>query len=279
VWDEANIEVHGMKPMGRLAHDWGWENTFISRITRLVHRDRNHACVIFWSLGNEAGRGRNFRKARDLVKKLDPSRPICYESGGAVYEGIGRTELTDVVCTMYPDLPRTLLLGTRTDEDRPVILCEYSHAMGNSNGNLHYYWQAFWDEQLPRLQGGCIWDMYVCDAFRRIELLSALNIPLRFRFCRIDQGLRIPDERCEEGFYFGYGGDFGDTCNDLQFCINVSQISNINFNEFYALMHRFCFFRACSLLIENRILPLTKQNTCSNRQRFDMFQRVRTILT
>jgi len=159
VWDEANLETHGMKPMGRLAHDWGWKNAFVSRVTRMVHRDRNHASIIFWSLGNEAGRGRNLREARKLVKELDPSRPVCYESGGAVAEGTGRSELTDVIATMYPDVPRTLLLSTREDEDRPVILCEYSHAMGNSNGNLHYYWEAIWSKSIPRLQGGCIWDL------------------------------------------------------------------------------------------------------------------------
>lgn len=80
-----------------------------------------------------------------------------------------------------------------------VILCEYSHAMGNSNGNLHLYWEKFWDPDLPRLQGGFIWDM-------------------------IDQGLRVKDESAGDGYFFAYGGDFGDTVNDLQFCINVSVI-------------------------------------------------------
>jgi len=196
VCDEANIETHGMKPMGRLAHDWGWENTFVSRITRTVQRDRNHASVLFWSLGNEAGRGRNLAKARRLVQRMDATRPICYESGGALYEGVGRTELTDVICTMYPDVPRTVGLATRVDDNRPVVLCEYSHAMGNSNGNLHLYWKEFWNPDLPRLQGGYIWDM-------------------------IDQGLRLRCDNHPDKFYFGYGGDFGDTCNDLQFCINV----------------------------------------------------------
>jgi len=198
VCDEANIETHGMKPMGRLAHDYGWRNAFVSRVTRLIHRDRNHACIIFWSLGNEAGRGRNMTMARKLVKELDPSRPICYESGGAIVEGHGRTELTDIICTMYPNIPRTLRLASRKDEDRPVILCEYSHAMGNSNGNLHLYWETFWSKDTPRLQGGFIWDM-------------------------IDQGLRVPDTKNGSGHYFAYGGDFGDTVNDAQFCINVSR--------------------------------------------------------
>jgi beta-galactosidase len=160
VWDEANLETHGMKPMGRLVHDWGWEDAVVSRILRMVQRDRNHPSIIIWSLGNEAGRGRNLWKARRMIQEFDRSRLICYESGGRIMEGTGRTELTDVICTMYPDVPRTKELATRKDEDRPVILCEYSHAMGNSNGNLHYYWNAIWDDKhYPRLQGGCIWDL------------------------------------------------------------------------------------------------------------------------
>jgi beta-galactosidase len=81
VCDEANVETDGMKPMGRLANDWGWEAAFVSRATRMVQRDYNHACIIFWSLGNESGRGRNLRKAREAVLELDTSRPICYEGG------------------------------------------------------------------------------------------------------------------------------------------------------------------------------------------------------
>ena len=114
VCDEANIETHGFKPMGNLAHDAGWENTFVSRITRLIQRDRNHACILFWSLGNESGRGerktegkgrwcskyfadflfilgRNLWKARRELLSIDSSRPICYESGGAMFEGTGLT--------------------------------------------------------------------------------------------------------------------------------------------------------------------------------------------
>jgi len=82
--------------MGRLTHDPGWQNTFTSRVTRMVQRDRNHASIIFWSLGNEAGRGRNLMAARKQLLDLDESRPIMYESGGALYEGVGRTELTDI---------------------------------------------------------------------------------------------------------------------------------------------------------------------------------------
>jgi beta-galactosidase len=131
VVDEANIETHGLKPMGRLAHDWGWRNAFVSRITRMVQRDRNHACIIFWSLGNEAGRGRNFWEARRLVQQMDDSRPVVYESGGLIAEGTGRTELTDVICTMYPHVQRTLNLARRVDEDRPGKCFDQSVGFGS----------------------------------------------------------------------------------------------------------------------------------------------------
>lgn len=81
VVDEANIETDGMKPMGRLAIDWGWESMFVSRVQRMVERDWNHACIIFWSLGNESGRGRNLLQARRAILELDTTRPICYEGG------------------------------------------------------------------------------------------------------------------------------------------------------------------------------------------------------
>ena len=99
----------------------------------MVRRDRNHASIIYWSLGNEAGRGKNLSFARKALLELDTSRPVMYEGGG-FFVGTGRSELTDIVCPMYPDVKKTLDLATTSDEDRPVILCEYSHAMGNSNG-------------------------------------------------------------------------------------------------------------------------------------------------
>jgi len=125
VTDEANIETHGFKPMGNLAQDPGWENTFVSRITRMVQRDRNHACVVFWSLGNESGRGRNLWKARKELLKLDSSRPVCYEGGADIAQGTGLTELTDVICPMYPDVAKLVRYTTMEKEDRPIVLCEY----------------------------------------------------------------------------------------------------------------------------------------------------------
>ncbi|GMH94547.1 hypothetical protein TL16_g12934 [Triparma laevis f. inornata] len=194
VCDEANIEVHGMQPMGKLASDPYWTEAFCERITRMAQRDRNHACITTWSLGNESGRGCCLTEARARLRAIDPSRPIMYESGGDLIQGTGRTELTDIICPMYPPVDLTNELGTRADEDRPVILCEFTHAMGNSNGNLHLYWDLFWDESKPRIQGGYVWDM-------------------------IDQGLRKIDPKTKKEFW-AYGGDFGDVINDKQFCIN-----------------------------------------------------------
>eukprot|EP00557_Chaetoceros_sp_GSL56_P010526 CAMPEP_0176482426 /NCGR_PEP_ID=MMETSP0200_2-20121128/3368_1 /TAXON_ID=947934 /ORGANISM="Chaetoceros sp., Strain GSL56" /LENGTH=1215 /DNA_ID=CAMNT_0017878739 /DNA_START=193 /DNA_END=3837 /DNA_ORIENTATION=+ len=197
VCDEANLETHGMMPMGKLADDICWSKAFVERVTRMVNRDRNHASIIFWSLGNECGRGRNFNLARKALRKLDTSRPICYEGGGDLFEGTGETELTDIICSMYPNVERTIALSKK-NTDRPIILCEYSHAMGNSNGNLHRYWEIFRDLSLRNLQGGFIWDM-------------------------IDQGITLRHSgNCRRTF--GYGGDFEDKyyvgVNDKQFCIN-----------------------------------------------------------
>jgi len=193
VCDEANNETHGMMPMGKLADDFAWTNAFVERVTRMAQRDRNHCSIIMWSLGNECGRGRNLSLARTELRKIDTSRPIMYEGGGNLFEGTGESFLSDIVCSMYPSVNKAIAL-TMKHRDRPVILCEYSHAMGNSNGNINLYWKTFWDKRLPRLAGGFIWDM-------------------------VDQGIRKidPETKAE---YFAYGGDFGDVINDKQFCIN-----------------------------------------------------------
>jgi beta-galactosidase len=196
VVDEANIETHGMFPMGRLASDPQWAGAFMSRYTQMVERDKNHACIIIWSLGNECGHGANHDAMYGWSKSFDPSRPVQYEGGGA------NTTATDIICPMYArvdsdqhdeavpkySIKKWLSLPA---ENRPLILCEYAHAMGNSLGSFDDYWQAF--KAYPRLQGGFIWDW-------------------------VDQGLSKIDENGQH--YWAYGGDFGDTLNDRQFCIN-----------------------------------------------------------
>jgi beta-galactosidase len=196
VVDEANIETHGMFPMGRLASDPQWTGAFMSRYTQMVERDKNHASIIIWSLGNECGHGASHDAMYSWSKSFDPSRPVQYEGGGA------NTTATDIICPMYArvdsdiedeavpkySIKKWLSLPSET---RPVILCEYAHAMGNSLGSFNDYWQAF--KEYPRLQGGFIWDW-------------------------VDQGLSKTDENGQH--YWAYGGDFGDTVNDRQFCIN-----------------------------------------------------------
>jgi beta-galactosidase len=196
VVDEANIETHGMFPMGRLASDPQWAGAFMSRYTQMVERDKNHASIIIWSLGNESGYGANHNAMYGWSKSFDPSRPVQYEGGGA------NTSATDIICPMYSRVdtdvkddavPKFSIKKwlSLPGETRPLILCEYAHAMGNSLGNFDDYWQAF--REYPRLQGGFIWDW-------------------------VDQGLSKTDENGTH--YWAYGGDFGDDVNDRQFCIN-----------------------------------------------------------
>ncbi len=196
VVDEANIETHGMQPMGRLSDDPGWFSAYSERVTRMVQRDRNHACIILWSLGNESGHGATHDALYRWIKTNDPTRPVQYEGGGA------NTAATDIICPMYarvdqdqpfPSVPKWSIKKwiSMPDETRPLILCEYAHAMGNSFGGFDKYWKAF--RQFPRLQGGFVWDW-------------------------VDQSLTRTD--ADGVSYQAYGGDFGDTPNDRQFCMN-----------------------------------------------------------
>ncbi|MGB1305782.1 glycoside hydrolase family 2 TIM barrel-domain containing protein, partial [Pseudoalteromonas marina] len=157
VVDEANIETHGMFPMGRLASDPQWAGAFMSRYTQMVERDKNHASIIIWSLGNECGHGANHDAMYGWSKSFDPSRPVQYEGGGA------NTTATDIICPMYARVDSDLKDDavpkysikkwlSLPGETRPLILCEYAHAMGNSLGSFDDYWQAF--REYPRLQGG-----------------------------------------------------------------------------------------------------------------------------
>ncbi len=196
VCDEANIETHGMTPMNRLSADPSWANAFMSRYTQMVLRDKNHPSIIIWSLGNESGHGSNHNAMYAWSKQFDPSRPVQYEGGGA------NTSATDIIAPMYarvdtvindeavPKWPLKKWISL-PNEQRPLILCEYAHAMGNSLGSFNQYWDAF--REFPRLQGGFIWDW-------------------------VDQGLTKKDENGLH--YWAYGGDFGDKINDRQFCIN-----------------------------------------------------------
>jgi beta-galactosidase len=149
VIDEANIESHGRyyDLAYTLGNDKEWRTPHLERVTRMYQRDKNHPSVIIWSLGNEAGNGTNFYEAYDWLKKND-SRPVQYERAENDYN-------TDIIVPQYPD-PNWLADYVASNPDRPLIMSEYAHIMGNSLGNFKEYWDEI--ESHPFLQGGFIWE-------------------------------------------------------------------------------------------------------------------------
>lgn len=197
VMDEANQESHGFG-IGNtiLGDDPAWEAAHVDRIVSVVERDKNHACVILWSLGNEGGRGRNFKAMAEAAKAIDPTRPLYSDSDRSV---------SAIYDEGYLSPERYRRLGEEI-KDRPVFMREYAHAMGNSVGNLQEYWDVIYADE--SIVGGAIWDW-------------------------VDQGIAKPidgsllhyDEHPEnlslkEGEFWAYGGDFGDQPNDGAFCLN-----------------------------------------------------------
>ena len=173
VIDEANIESHGMGYGSKsLAKDTAWLAMHMDRTVRMVERDKNHASVIIWSLGNEAGDGINFEKTSEWIHRRDKSRPVHYERAG-------ERPHTDIICPMYPSI-EYLEKWAQAKHDRPLIMCEYVHAMGNSVGALKDYWDLIY--RSPQLQGGSVWDW-------------------------VDQGFLEVDKNGIA--YFTYGGDYG----------------------------------------------------------------------
>ena len=186
--DEANIESHGMgydRSKGKsLANNLNWTKAHLFRTLNMIERDKNHPSVVIWSLGNEAGNGYNFYQTYLLIKNRDKTRPVQYEQAGLEWN-------TDIFCPMYAKIEHIENYAQKYT-DRPLILCEYEHAMGNSEGNLIDYWDMI--ERYPNLQGGLIWDW-------------------------VDQGLAAENEK---GKFWAYGGDYGPegTPSDGNFCIN-----------------------------------------------------------
>jgi beta-galactosidase len=151
VWDEANIESHGMG-YGResLAKQPEWAEAHLDRVRRMAERDKNHASIVVWSMGNEAGDGICFDKCADWLREHHPDRPVHYERAREK-----QTRNTDIISWMY-SRPAEVARYVRRDRSKPFILCEYSHSMGNSNGNLKEYWDIFYANN--QVQGGFIWD-------------------------------------------------------------------------------------------------------------------------
>jgi len=189
--DEANIESHMLWMTLRFPGvQKKFKKAFIDRGVSMVERDKNHPSIVFWSLGNETGSGKNFTYMANAMREIDDSRPINYE-GKTLYL-MSLPPKFDFISNMYASIEDMIKL-TKKDPTRPVILIEYAHSMGNSTGNFDKYWQAFEDPKYPRLQGGFIWDW-------------------------VDQGLETTSKDNEK--YWLYGGDFGDKPNDGNFCLN-----------------------------------------------------------
>jgi beta-galactosidase/beta-glucuronidase len=208
IMDEANIECHGLARIYETgyqmepANDPDWLTAFMERCVRMVERDKNHPSVIMWSLGNESGYGPNHDAMAGWIHGYDGTRPLHYE--GTIRPPGKVSPIVDVISCMYPSIGKSTrredgtlrraglaTLSEDPEEDRPIIICEYAHAMGNSVGNLKEYWEAI--RRHPRLCGGYIWDW-------------------------VDQGILTKTDDGKE--YWAYGGDFGDEPNDGNFCIN-----------------------------------------------------------
>ncbi|MEN8228065.1 MAG: glycoside hydrolase family 2 TIM barrel-domain containing protein [Bacteroidota bacterium] len=196
--DEGNIEAHGFGNNGqnRLTDSPEWEKAYLDRVQRMLYRDRNHTSVIIWSMGNESGDGHNAKSCHEWVNKADSTRPYLYEGttrpGGRGY--------ADIYSRMYS--PPSVCKGIINDRpEMPFILCEYTHAMGNSNGNVKEYWDLIYQDN--NFQGGFVWDWR-------------------------DQGLKLPvpeayKATASKDHFFAYGGWWENSrgvYNDNNFCMN-----------------------------------------------------------
>ena len=183
---EANIESHAF--ISSICNDTKYLSAFVDRVGRMVQRDIHHPSVVMWSLGNESGAGTNHEAAAAYARSFDSSRPLHYE-GGIRGNWMGSHSLTDVIAPMYPTINAIKEYAKSPKADRPLIMCEYSHAMGNSNGTLAEYWEAI--ESTRGLQGGFIWEMWDHGPVQTMPDGSKRN---------------------------AYGGDYGETKHDGNFC-------------------------------------------------------------
>jgi beta-galactosidase len=196
VIDEADLECHGIGhaedgSYHRLSADTEWTAAFVERAQRMVERDKNHAAVILWSLGNEAGYSHNHIAMAQWTRSRDGSRPIHYEAADPRLGGLADTECLDVESRMYASPQYLEQYAQDEQQEKPLFLCEFSHAMGNSCGDLKAYWDVMY--KYPKLMGGCVWE-----------------------WC--DHG--ILSQTADGTAYYAYGGDFGDYPHDANYCID-----------------------------------------------------------
>jgi len=194
VIDEADLECHGVAPAGdfhMLSKNSQWEKSFVDRAERMVERDKNHACVIIWSMGNESGYDVNHIAMAKWTKNRDASRLVHYEGAASIYKGNPDTEYLDINSRMYPAIEYVEQYALNEENNKPLFLCEYSHAMGNGPGDLKDYWDIIY--KYPKLMGGCVWE-----------------------WC--DHSIKTVTSDGKE--FYAYGGDFGDKPNDGNFCLD-----------------------------------------------------------
>lgn len=216
VMDEADLECHGFATIEQqnAPEEWKkfseleqqdlsyeraarwtsdnpeWKDQYVDRAVQLVNRDKNHPCVIMWSLGNEAFYGQNHQAMYDAIKAMDASRPVHYE-------GDRKAKSADLFSHMYMSVGEIIKWGKEKDFTKPLVLCEFIHAMGNGPGNIKEYIEAFY--KYPRLQGGWVWEW-------------------------ANHGLTTKNKAGQE--YMAYGGDFGDEPNDYNFIMDGVLFSN-----------------------------------------------------
>jgi len=200
---EANIESHAYGV--EIADDPAYLPAFLDRVSRMARRDKNHPSVLVWSLGNESDYGANHDAAAGWLRHYDPTRPIQYE-GAIKYDFESGQAASDIVCPMYASIDEIVDYALSGGQTRPLILCEYSHAMGNSNGTLAEYWGAI--ESTPGLQGGFVWEFWDHGLLQRVADGSPGG------------GSGAADGVAPPGCRWAYGGDFGDVPNDGNFCID-----------------------------------------------------------
>ena len=195
--DEGNIETHGFgrNNNNRLSNHPDWKEAYLDRVQRMVYRDRNHPSIIMWSMGNESGDGPNVGATYDWVRKTDPSRPFHYEN-----TTLNGYKTADIYSRMYASPEESEKIIAENPE-MPYILCEYTHAMGNSNGNLKEYWDLIYDDN--PFQGAFVWDW-------------------------MDQGLKQPvpepfKKSSGQAHFYAYGGwweNAAGVSHDDNFCMN-----------------------------------------------------------
>ncbi|MEU9449686.1 glycoside hydrolase family 2 TIM barrel-domain containing protein [Streptomyces sp. NPDC048277] len=203
VVDEADIESHDHAH--EIADDPRYLNAFVDRVSRMVLRDKNHPSIIVWSLGNESDYGANHDAAAGWVRRHDPTRPVQYE--GAAKRGWADPDVaSDIACPMYASLEDCVAHALSGEQTKPLIQCEYSHAMGNSNGTLADHWAAI--ESTPGLQGGFIWEFWDHGILQRVSDGRPVG---RTGAGLYDNGVAAPGHR------WAYGGDFGEALHDGAF--------------------------------------------------------------